>query len=340
MQKTDQKQSRTAYLDLIRFVAIAAVILLHVVSGTRSQYTDQMTGLQNTVYTAIERCCAIGVPLFLMISGALFLDENKKIPLRVLFGKYIRRLVLALLLFGWAYSLMEIVFNARTVEPVFALQAFFGVLKGDTWSHLWYLYMIIGLYLFMPLWQAMAKSLTREQYRYVLVLLFVVGCVLPPFLNMGWRIGLEFPFNNIYVFFFLAGHYVHKYLKEDVRLKGAAVVLTVLLPILTFADSLAGTGLTEGYNGIPATLAALSIFYLAGKCRQIPSWCTAWRTLAFGVYLIHPFFLNLLYKGLHLTPLMLGGYVLIPIFWIAAGALSVLAVVILRKIPVLRKYVL
>ncbi|MGN0167258.1 MAG: acyltransferase family protein, partial [Acetatifactor sp.] len=62
--------------------------------------------------------------------------------------------------------------------------------------------------------------------------------------------------------------------------------------------------------------------------------------LCFAVYLIHPVFLNIYYKFLHISPLDFRIWISLPLFFLAALLPAFLAAWILRKVPVLKKYVL
>ena len=339
-RKLNTKPGGTEYLDMLRVAAIAAVILLHVVSGTISEYAEEMSKSLITVYTIILRVCSVGVPLFLMISGALFLDDKKQMPLKKLFGRYILRLVLALIIFGTIYNVLEEYYVTQKFTLDYIPKALGQVITGETWGHLWYLYMLIGIYLFMPMWKGIAGNLPRSLFRYLLILLFLIACVLPQLHARGFRLGIQFPMNSVYVLYFLAGYYLHHYLRENGRLVPAAWILLAAFPVITVVDTIEGWNLTDGYHGVPTALGAASMFYLASRRKTIPSWCSYWRSLTFGIYLVHPYFLNLAYKVLRISPAAWGGIILIPVFWLDAAFLSWLTVVILRKIPPVRKYIL
>ena len=62
--------------------------------------------------------------------------------------------------------------------------------------------------------------------------------------------------------------------------------------------------------------------------------------LCFGIYLMHPVFLNLFYKFLKISIMDFRFYVGVPLFFLIAFLGATLATWILRKISVLRKYVL
>ena len=53
------------------------------------------------------------VPCFLMVSGALLLNPAKEIPLKKLFGKYIKRMFLALLIFTFIFQLFDILMTGQ-----------------------------------------------------------------------------------------------------------------------------------------------------------------------------------------------------------------------------------
>ncbi|MCI8301015.1 MAG: acyltransferase [Lachnospiraceae bacterium] len=90
----------TAYLDLLRWIAISAVVMLHVVSGVVDTIPEQMTVEQQNIYEMIKNMMTVGVPVFLMISGSLFLNPEKEIGMEQILKRYLSRILLALFLFG------------------------------------------------------------------------------------------------------------------------------------------------------------------------------------------------------------------------------------------------
>jgi surface polysaccharide O-acyltransferase-like enzyme len=61
-----------------------------------------------------------------------------------------------LLLFGFVFSLMEVYFSSHTISPSGIMTAFVNVLEGHTWEHMWYLYVLLGIYLVLPILQKIA----------------------------------------------------------------------------------------------------------------------------------------------------------------------------------------
>lgn len=110
------------------------------------------------VYTLIQWA----VPVFLMISGNLLLHSNKLAFTKV--KKMSLRMGAVLLLFGSAFALLEQVFERKTLEIGMLPNSVLMTLQQKSWSHLWYLYILIGIYLILiPLKRFIDNSSNREE---------------------------------------------------------------------------------------------------------------------------------------------------------------------------------
>ncbi len=332
---------RKPYLDLARMIAIAAVVLLHTLSGVLSQYISEMSDKQVYVYSILKILCSFCVPMFIMISGTLFLNPNKKVTLRELFGKYIRRLVLALLLFGTVYAEMELWFEHGGFRLSDLPCAIGRVLTGETWAHMWYLYMLIGLYMIMPILKGFIAASTKETQLYILILMLVFCSILPTAYNyVEQSFGIEIPIHSIYIFYFIAGYYCSEYVKITSKQKVLCMALQVVSIVSIIALLICRPETRVNYNHPLIVLFSVSMFVLLSGIKTEYEWCRRWNSYVFGIYLVHTFFLNLFYKALHITPLLAGGYVLLPVFFLVTFVLSFITVWGLRKIPFMRKWVL
>ncbi len=102
--------SRILYLDLLRLLATFGVIFLHVfATGFNGpiQHHDWYVAL---VGNSLVRW---SVPIFVMISGTLFLNPDKEVSLRSILTKRIPRLLIA---YVFWYSFWKIPFLKKTVE--------------------------------------------------------------------------------------------------------------------------------------------------------------------------------------------------------------------------------
>ena len=75
---SDLKGSRQVFLDVLRVVATMAVVMMHTISGVLNG-NDDFTGYERRVkaFRALVDATSVSVPLFLMISGYLFLDPKR-----------------------------------------------------------------------------------------------------------------------------------------------------------------------------------------------------------------------------------------------------------------------
>jgi surface polysaccharide O-acyltransferase-like enzyme len=301
-------------------------------------YRDEMKSIEVILFARGRHLWSWNVPIFLMISGVLFLNPAKKIPLKKLFSKYILRIFLALILFGFVYAFMELFYESHfQFEFLQIVQAFLNVLQGKIWAHMWYLYMVLGIYLMLPLLKPFAEHVSRTTYTYILIVLFVFVGLLPTIqLFTHIEIGFGIPLASLYVFYFLLGHYLHYY---DVHVKniiGVAVIFLYTLCVLILPlERLDSTILTP-----LIILVTTAVFSLVRHNSKTDRGYTKLTMLCFGVYLIHPFFIHILFKGfgnllggIHLSFVFISGLIVV-------SGLSFLFTFVARKIKIIRDYLL
>lgn len=116
-------------------------------------------------YDSISRW---GVPILVMISGSLFLSRD--ISLERLYKKNILKLVIVFIIWSLCYSS---IFN---IIVSYSLKNFISAfIKGH--YHLWFLYMIIGLYMITPFLRKIIED--ERMTRYFLLLAFVFSVIIP-----------------------------------------------------------------------------------------------------------------------------------------------------------------
>lgn len=199
---------RQWHLDILRIVSMAAVVLLH----TAAQYwsrTDVASFDWGTMnfYDSMVRWA---VPVFVMISGALFLDPHRDVSTRKVWTKSIPRIAIIVLVWGFIYAA---IYNPPDEMTIKGLWAFCKVwVLGH--FHMWFLFMILGLYAVTPV----LRCVTRDQKatRYFLVLAFVVCIVLPFVTSFGHfsiieKVADKVQFQVIggYAFYFVLGYWLN-----------------------------------------------------------------------------------------------------------------------------------
>ena len=154
-------REREGFLDKLRVAATCAVVLLHTITGAMDITDMRPFPLEEKVFlTALDLICWC-VPVFVLISGYLFLNPVRKISMRDMLARYCRRILLALFLFGVPYACLEQIALEHTFRMEMPGRAFFMVLRGESWSHMWYLYLILLLYLMTPALKRLDRKSTR-----------------------------------------------------------------------------------------------------------------------------------------------------------------------------------
>jgi surface polysaccharide O-acyltransferase-like enzyme len=145
-------------MDAARVVACFMVVLLHVAALNFHVFDDQWWA--SNFYDSLTRSC---VPLFLMITGVLMLGKDESLP--DFFRKRFIRVLPPLLFWSLFYMAWNTWHGDREYGPWYGWLR--ELLNGPVTFHLWYLYAIVGIYLFVPflrkIWNATGQA-ERKTY--------------------------------------------------------------------------------------------------------------------------------------------------------------------------------
>ena len=226
------EEKRLLNFDILRVFAAYMIVVLHL----SSNYVD---------VDFISSLVRMGVPLFIMISGAFLLDPGKNVSGHELFAIYIPKVIGIFLVWSAFYALVTQDIFAKISELGFAkgCESIDWSVFGKSWIlghyHMWYFYMLVGLYLIVPFLRAIVKAGKQELLTYFLVLCLIITSVTK--LNQEiWqneilsgvldKLGLTFVFG--YVGYFVAGYYFNHYQFTTKRAK-FIYVMGILAYIMT-----------------------------------------------------------------------------------------------------------
>lgn len=167
MQKdTASPPARTPYYDYLRIAATFAVMFIHVIARglERNWHTAPVTTLDWQVFNVYESMLRWPIVVFILISGALFLDRDLR-PSRI-YTKYILRIVTAFLFWSVVYTIAD--HKGGTL-----LGTLGSIALGH--YHMWFLYLIVGIYVFIPFMRSIAQS--PRLTRYFLLVAFAINQV-------------------------------------------------------------------------------------------------------------------------------------------------------------------
>ena len=195
------QSTKIEWLDSLRVFATFAVILVHVSHPLTEQIHHPYWWVAN-LYDSAARFC---VPIFLMLSGALLLKKQE--DLKSFFSKRMTRILIPFLFWNTVYIIVNQYFifkNTGTFSPIHSfIKAY---LKGASF-HFWYVYMILGLYLFIPILSAWVSKTNQQLYLYFIGLWIVtltVSCM-PPLYQSYF---IEMPYFSGFVGYLSLGYWL------------------------------------------------------------------------------------------------------------------------------------
>jgi surface polysaccharide O-acyltransferase-like enzyme len=294
----------------------------------------------------------LGVPLFVILSGALLLDPVKADEsMSVFFKKRFIRVGLPLIFWTLIFFIWTFVIHENPIT-IFNVQQ--GLLSGS-YPILWFLYMLIGLYLITPVLRVLIKHIDRKKFTLLLALWFV-GTVITPFIQTF----TDFAFNPLmfvftdWVGYFLLGIYlINTKMRPFFAYLAAGVGLFIAILGAWIVTATVGeqyTGFFHGYLSFNIIIASGALFLLlisipqsrvesqGKRVNSIIRWIGQ-NTLP--IYVVHIIVLESLQMGLLGFTLPYTGTLIVDAPFIAAVVLgfSIAIIYPLKKIPYLKNFI-
>ncbi len=216
------KKNRELGLDIVRFLAVILVPLLHAYAYIPVLDYDLLS-LKWFIFVALHYFSLICVPLFLMLSGALM--RKKAVSKRYYAG--ILRIVVPYAIISVATVVIWAVFRDDYNGVVLAIKS---VLNFTAIDYAWYVEMYIGLYLLIPFFNTLFNSLDKRGNG-ILLLTFIGLTTLPGFLK-GISLELDILPNWWTVFYPVTYYFLGAYLAEyKPRIKKLSALMGFVLSI-------------------------------------------------------------------------------------------------------------
>ena len=352
----EKVNGRVAFADLLRSLAVIAVIVYHVAQSQMGKVavTSQAWQVFN-IYSGLTRWW---VPVFVMLSGMFMLDHKRGLPLTKLFFHNILRVLVALAFWGGVYAVVGYVTSGGRFTWWGLWNAILNALRGNTHDHLWTLYVIIGLYLVAPILRAFCRGASRKDLHYFFVLAFLFASLLPMAFRVWpnstatlhlWYDRLQVQLVLGYVGYFVVGYYLREYLLSRVA-EAIVYVLGVCGAIVTVWGTAVlsrGAGVTVDTlydsffpNMVFFSVAVVVLFrYVLGisEERSRRQRLSRVAQISFGVYLVHDFFLMFL-RWLDITTLSFAPVAAVPTLAALVFLCSFALAWVISKIPFLGRW--
>ena len=334
---------RVGWIDAARALGSCAIVFLHVLVSTNLAF--ELSAARRIAYAIAGIVLSRwAVPAFFMISGMLFLDLGREMSRqRVL--EHVRRMVLVIVTFGTVFALMQEIWvrmgdglpiNA-SILPVVVVD----VLTMRTWDHMWFVYALAGVYLFVPVLRWVGRRFGTRGHQLLTLVLFVVVLVIPtlrggftfqgPISTFLWNVAVGCSC-------FCVGGCL-----KDWHLNPAWTAIGIGSVIVMVMVSITGIGAGVGDNGyiflqgscfscLYAVFILLLMRYVVGEgSLEEGGIVHALAVDSFGIYLIHPLFI-------HLAMMVTSPAMMVPVVYevlLGAGMIAVswAAARLLRLVP-------
>lgn len=330
---------RLAQLDAARWIAALAVVLLHCAAVPVSSTEPYGTAgwVSANLYDSAVRWC---VPVFVMISGALLLAPARPEGIPRFYLRRSARILLPLVFWtvfylAWTVTLEHL--DGTPHEPMAWLRR---LTEGRPYYHLWYLYMIVGLYLFAPFVRELYGKLSvRRRLACVMVTLAIaiVDALYRHLTGQGY--GFFLAWFVPYLGYFVAGRMIYEgslSLPRPSWVLAASIALTAL-GVYALSTSQRLNFYFYDYFSITVPFMSLAVFQLILATPALPR-LVLLAPLTFGIYLIHPVFIDLaqrspLYDN-GIAPAWAIPFAAVVIFGLSAGSIW-----LMQRLPLMRRFV-
>ncbi len=335
------------WIDNARIAAVGAVVFLHVASPVVKE-ADPVGSISWWIGNLCDSAGRWGVPVFVMISGMLLLDPGKTESAVEFYRKRASRVLVPLAF--WTVFFLLWVSKGPLVRGEGIPWLFWAerTVTGRPFYHMWFLYMIVGFYLFVPFLRKIVRQSSPHELLFLVATLF--GISMANFALNQAGAGHDQLFINrflLYLPFFLAGHLIGS---TPLKLNRMAVLLVFLLSVVLtslgcYLSARRGN-LTEGmyfYGDLSVTVVPMSVsmmFLLKGLSFPLISAQTAERlaSLTLGIYLIHPVFIDAL-DLFGISPLLFHPALSIPLMAVLVFGVSLAVVQGIYLTPYVRRIV-
>lgn len=310
---------RIYFLDVLRVVACFMVIIVHATEFfyVGAEGPEIASASDALTITVINSPCRVAVPLFVMISAYLLVPLT--LPAGIFFRKRFTRIVVPFAIWSLLYATLPYIWGeldaAGVKDSLLRLVYNFNGASG----HLWFIYMLAGLYLFMPIISPWLEKASAKAERCFLAIWFFSTFLHyfrywlgPVWGECLWNEFGPFWYFSGYLGYVVLAHYIRRHLTWSRRrmlttgtlcfLIGYAITASIFY-IQSLREGIDFTGLELSWTFCTFNLAIMSfgifIIFKAifSKPREKePGLVLDISKLSYGMYLMHIFILGAMYS--------------------------------------------
>lgn len=308
----NHKSNHTEWLDTLRAIATLGVIIIHVSSPLVNMAYGKNMGdwwIGNIVDSSVR----FAVPLFLMLTGTTLLGKDSSLAL--FYKKRIFRVLLPFLFWLFVYYCFRWFSLSTKFQPVHPFDVmnwvFHLFLKEGVSKHFWYIYMILLLYLFVPLMGKGLKQLSQKSILFILLTWIVCSYfsrTIP--LNLYCWSGdyysklLGYFLHSGYL---VLGYYLSKFSVPSIKIRWGAFFIFLITVFISAFFSYYFSKLSNrinlsiySYLNLNTISQSIAIYILFKdslvKNRYLQAMRNTINSYSFGIYLVHILIIGLFFK--------------------------------------------
>lgn len=282
-------------ISFLRILATLSVIVIHV-SGPLVVKFGEISSFDWNVANFFDSISRYSVPLFFMISGSLLLSQNYGFI--EFLKKRLGKILPPFLFWSLIYSILN--------RYVFVSEAFNSskivkdIFYGSEY-HLWFIYTLIGVYLFTPILQKWIVNASHKEVLYVLMIWILTLIIAIPGLKIYFP-KIDLSYFSGFLGYFVLGYYLKQYGTKEKLIPVLFVIFGCLMTILgTYFFSVKNSKFYfyfYEYLNLNTMMVSTGMFLIFKKIEisneKINGLVFEINQCCFGIYFIHPLVLKLL----------------------------------------------
>lgn len=346
-----EKSKRILWIDMLNVFACMSVLLLHSTNSEIHHFSGHISF--NWVLGLFTHSFFIwAVNVFFMLSGFTLIRMSlfNSGGVKNFFRKRLKRLLIPVITWNVIYMAIALAQQYKNGCSFDSSTAMFDKFCSFEYNgHMWFFVPLICLYLSIPFLAVFALNAKRSLLKfYILLSLFICAfSPLSPDFTVRSSIQDIFIFGSRFVVYAVAGYYLGNYdicynTRKNIYRLGwfSAIVMLVGMALLSMYIP-SHYNYLIAYTNIPCTILAYSVFvffrytewhHVLEKLKMKPEQVTLMSSLSLGVYLIQNMFFKVCVHVDFLKDNMI-------VTFIVMYVSCILAVMLLKRIPIIRKIV-